>query len=78
MIALPALQLRGGQGGTLGLLKVLFLSLGLSLERIQPHGFLLVQKLYLTQGVFTLFFLLASVTEHSLQPKCCHRPLLTI
>ena len=78
MIALPALQLREGQGGTLGLLKVLCLSLGLSLERIQPRDFLLVQKLYLPQGVFTLFFMLASVTEHPLQPKCCHRPLLTI
>jgi hypothetical protein len=34
---------------------------------------LLMQKLYLTQGVFTFFFMLASVTEHPLQAKCCQK-----
>jgi len=73
MIALPALQLRWGQGGTLCLRKVLFLSLDLSLERIEPRGFLLVQKLYLTQAMFTLFFMPVSIIEHPLQSKWRHR-----
>ena len=66
MIALPALQLCRGQGSTLCLLKVLFLSLGLSLERIELRGFLLMQKLYLTQAMFTFFFMPASIIEHPL------------
>src|SRR4029453_5757370 len=78
MIALPTLQLRGGKSQTLGPLQLFFLSLSFSLECFEPCGFLLVQKLYLTQGMFTLFFMLASVTEHPLQPKLPHRPLLTI
>jgi len=66
MIALPTLQLRGGKCQTLGLLQPLFLSLSLSLECFEPCGLLLMQKLYLTQGVFTLFFMLSSVAKHPL------------
>jgi hypothetical protein len=62
----------------LGLLQAFCLGLSLNLEHFELCDCLLVQKLYLTQCVFTLFFSLASITEHPLQPELRHRPFLTI